>query len=49
MRIGARGVARRVEHREPKVVRRVRRMVASSGENRAPARTFCGAYAQSVQ
>jgi hypothetical protein len=39
-RNGARGDERRVAHREPSVVRVVRRMVAKTGENNAPARTF---------
>jgi hypothetical protein len=37
---GARGVARRVAHREPMVVSMVRKRVATTGENNAPASTF---------
>ena len=38
---GANGAARRLANIDPIVVRKVRRSVASAGENRAPARTFC--------
>lgn len=40
VRNGARGVARRVAHAEPVVVRTVRKSVARAGENKAPASTF---------
>lgn len=40
-RTGARGAERRVEQAEPIMVRKDRRTTARTGENKAPARTFC--------
>ena len=41
VRKGARGVAKSVANVDPKVVSVVSRRVASAGEKRAPANTFC--------